>query len=62
MFFQMVIGHHHHLLLMCAIDPPGDEARAAHLDFAIESFLKVVAPAEGPGAGAGSEHPTVQSR
>lgn len=42
MFFQMVIGHHHHLLLMCAIDPPTKEQRAAHLDFAIESFLKIV--------------------
>jgi len=45
MFFQMVIGHHHHLLLMCAIDPPTKKAKAAHLDFAIESFLKVVSPA-----------------
>lgn len=45
MFFQMVIGHHHHLLLMCAIDPPSRKAKAAHLDFAIESFLKVVSPA-----------------
>lgn len=45
MFFQMVIGHHHHLLLMCAIDPPSKKARAVHLDFAIESFLKVVSPA-----------------
>ena len=42
MFFQMVIGHHHHLLLMCAIDPPTRAARAAHLDFAIESFLKLI--------------------
>lgn len=42
MFFQMVIGHHHHLLLMCAIDPPGKKEKAAHLDFAIGSFLKVV--------------------
>ena len=45
MFFQMAIGHHHHLLLMCAIDPPSRKAKAAHLDFAIESFLKVVSPA-----------------
>lgn len=44
MFFQMVIGHHHHLLLMCAIEPPSKKAKAAHLDFAIESFLKVVSP------------------
>lgn len=44
MFFQMVIGHHHHLLLMCAIDPPSRKAKSAHLDFAIESFLKVVSP------------------
>jgi AcrR family transcriptional regulator len=44
MFFQMAIGHHHHLLLMCAIDPPTRHAKAAHLDFAIESFLKVVSP------------------
>jgi AcrR family transcriptional regulator len=43
MFFQMVIGHHHHLLLMCAIDPPGEQAKAAHLDFAIAAFLKLVA-------------------
>jgi AcrR family transcriptional regulator len=42
MFFQMVIGHHHHLLLMCAIDPPSKKEKEAHLDFAIESFLKVV--------------------
>ena len=48
MFFQMVIGHHHHLLLMCAIDTPSRKARAAHLDFAIESFLKVVSPARTP--------------
>jgi AcrR family transcriptional regulator len=44
MFFQMVIGHHHHLLLMCAIEPPSKAARAAHLDFAIRSFLKLIAP------------------
>lgn len=47
MFFQMVIGHYHHLLLMCSIDPPTGKARAAHLDFAIESFLKVVARRDG---------------
>ncbi|HEX8448906.1 MAG TPA: TetR/AcrR family transcriptional regulator C-terminal domain-containing protein, partial [Allosphingosinicella sp.] len=62
MFFQMVIGHHHHLLLMCAIDPPGEEARAAHLDFAIESFLKVVAAPPGAGGAAGRPVATVQSR
>jgi AcrR family transcriptional regulator len=60
MFFQMVIGHHHHLLLMCAIDPPSKEARTAHLDFAISSFLKVVSADPGHcGAEAGA---TVQSR
>lgn len=47
MFFQMVIGHYHHLLLMCAIDPPDAAARARHLDFAIESFLKVVSRRDG---------------
>jgi TetR/AcrR family transcriptional regulator, mexJK operon transcriptional repressor len=43
MFFQMVIGHHHHLLTMCAINQPSRAERGAHLDFAIESFLKIVA-------------------
>jgi AcrR family transcriptional regulator len=43
MFFQMVIGHYHHLLLMCAVEPPTKDARAAHLDFALGAFLKLVA-------------------
>ena len=43
LFFQIVIGHYQPLLLLCAIRPPGKAARAAHLDFAIWSFLKVIA-------------------
>jgi AcrR family transcriptional regulator len=44
MFFQMVVGHYHHQLLVGAIEQPSASEKAEHLDFALDCFMRVVAP------------------